>query len=486
MEINEKVLANAFASAMKEYMGNGNKAYGFKAPGNTGTTNHMHGPGGLFGIAGLDSQVISTRITPMGISAYLPVFPSVDMNPLFPFITGIEEASGDEPTTRCATCLSGEYEACIQTAVFGRICRETNTIDAGTVMERVNRGEFDLQLVNDILGFETDNLAAVRNYDRNKLLQMATAQGMLLVGMLFQNVLVPMYWQGNPANNIGTGYQEFPGLDILVGTGKVDAITNTTCPGLDSDVKDFNYNHLNTVDASGNFMIVEYISMMEAYLFHNASRQRLTPVSHALVLRPEAWYELTEVWPVAWLSTRNVTLPAGNTMNIDASRVAEMRDNMREGQYIWVNGRYHDVILDDGIYEYDSTNDANLAAGEFACNFYWLPMTYMGNRPGLFIQAKDYRGAMPDVSQAQLGQEIWTDDGRFMWTVERNKWCYTLSGQVEPRIILKVPQLAGRINHVKYSPLQHFRSYDQNSDYFFKGGESSRTATTYYSEWRTQ
>jgi len=481
-------LINAFASAIAQATGSGNKAYGYKAPGTTGTTNHMHGPGGLFGVAGLDSQVISTRITPRGISSVLPVFPSVNTNPLFPFITGIEETAGDEPTTPCATCLSGEYEACLQTAAFGRICRETNTIDVDKVMERINVGEVDLQLVNDILGFQGDSLAAIRNYDRNQLLQVATAQGMLMIGALMQNQLIPMIWQGNPANNIGTppdyGYAEFPGLDMLISAGKVDAITGTTCPGLDPDVKEFNYQDIRTVDANANFVIVRYLSTMAAYLQHNADRQNLSPVEWAIVMKPEAWYELTEIWPVAWLSTRNIVLPAGNTNFIDASRVAEMRDDMRAGMYIYINGKRYPVITDDGVYEYNTSNDGHLEDSEVACNFYFVPLRYLGSRPATFLQAKDYRGAQQDINLAHLERDIWTDDGRFMWTVERVKWCYTLSGKVEPRIILKVPQLSGRIDHVKYSPLQHFRSFDQNDIYNFKkGGVDKRDLPSYYSEW---
>jgi len=483
-------LINAFTTALAGALGNGNKAYGYKAPGTTGTSNHMHGPGGLFGIAGLDNQVISTRITPRGISAALPVFPSINTEPLFPFITGIEQNAGNEPTTPCATCLSGEFESCLQTAAFGRICRETNTIDVDKVMERVNRGEVDLQLVNDILGFEGDSLAALRSYDRGQLLQIATAQGMLMIGALMQNALVPMMWQGNPANNVGAapdyGYAEFPGLDMLISTGKVDAITGTTCPGLDADVKEFGYNSITTVSASGGFEIVRYLSTMAAYLQHNADRSGLSPVEWAIVMKPEAWYELSEVWPVAWLSTRNVVMPAGNTNFIDSARVAEMRDNMRAGMYLYINGKKYPVITDDGIYEYDSTNDANLEMGEFASNFYFVPLRYLGTRPATFIQTKDYRGAQNDINLSHLERQIWTDDGRFMWTVERVKWCYTLSGKVEPRVILKVPQLSGRINHVKYSPLQHFRSYDQDSDYFLKGGVSERSLPSYYSEWNRQ
>jgi len=313
---------------------------------------------------------------------------------------------------------------------------------------------------------------------------------MLLVGMLLQQKLVPMWWQGNPANNIGVapnyGYAECPGLDMLISTGKIDAITGTACGALDSDVKEFAYNNINTLNAGGGYMIVQYLSQMAWYLQYNATHMGLAPCTWALVMNAEAWYELTEIWPVAWLSTRNITLGAGNTNNIDSGRVAEMRDQMRASMTIMINGLSYQVVVDSGILTYDSTNDANLAAGEFACNFYFVPLRYMGSRAGTFIQYKDYRGAQQDINMARLERDIWTDDGRFMWTVERLKWCFTMSGKVEPRILLKVPQLAGRINHVMYTPLQNLRSWDQDSSYFLKGGVSYRAQPAYYSEWNAQ
>ena len=179
-------------------------------------------------------------------------------------------------------------------------------------------------------------------------------------------------------------------------------------------------------------------------------------------------------------------MQAGNTNNIDSSRVAIMRDQMRASMTIMINGLTYQVVIDDGILTYDSTNDANLAAGEFACNFYFVPLRYMGSRAGTFIQYKDYRGAQQDINTARLERDIWIDDGRFMWTVERIKWCFTMSGKVEPRILLKVPQLAGRINHIMYTPLQNLRSWDQDSDYFMKGGVDHRSQPAFFSEWNPQ
>lgn len=491
MELNEStlqtIISQAVAAGVSSGLANGKRsAFGMKAPATTITTNLIHGNGGIFGIPGLDNQVISGRITPRGIAAYLPVFGTVFTDPLFPYITGIEEDAGDEPDTECETCLSGEIEGCITTAQFGRVCRETKTLAPNDVINRINTGEVDLQLVNDIMGFPGDPLRAVQEADRNTLLNVATATAMMVVGALIQNVLVNWWWQGNPANNVGTGYAEPPGLDMTIATGHVDAITGTTCPALDSDVKEFNYQDITTVDAGGNFLIVRLLEYLEAYLYHNAQRMNLGPVSWAVCMRPECWYELCNVWPIAYLTTRGLALPASNTNVINASEVTARRDEMMEGQFLFINGRRHPVILDDGIYEYNSTNDANLAAGEFASNIYMVPMTYLGNRPATFLQYKDYRAAGRDLSLARLTDEIWTDNGRFMWTTERNKWCYTLSGKIEPRIILKTPQLAGRLDHVKYTPAQHFRSPDQDSDYFFKGGVPYRTPTSYYSLWNAR
>ena len=485
MDLNQTQLAQIITQAVQAGVqaGLGQKGYGWKAPANTPTTNLIHGPGGIFGVCGLDNQVISARIHPRGISAFLRVFGSVNTNPLFPFITGIEEDAGSEPSTECATCLSGEIEGCIQTAQFGRVCRETKTYAPNEVIERINSGEVDLQLMNDILNFQQDAMSPMADFDRNTLLQIATAVGMMTVGVLMQQVLVRWWFQGNPANNVGTGYAEPPGLGILVSTGKVDALTGTTCPALDSDVKQFNYNWVNSVDANGNFRIVRFLVAMENYLFHNADRMGLRPVTWAIVMRPELWTELSEIWPIAWLSTRNVVLPAGNTNFLDATRIAEMRDQIRSGMFLFINGRRHQVITDDGIFESNNNNDGNLLVNEFASDIFMIPLKYLGNRDATFIQYKDYRNAQPDLNLARLDDEIWTDNGRFLWTNERVKWCYTLSGKVEPRIILKVPQLAGRINDVKYSPLQHTRDWDQDSDYFYKGGEASRTPTTYYSDW---
>jgi hypothetical protein len=478
-----EAFGKAFAQAYSATQG-----VGYKAPvGTPATTGWTHGVGGIFGVPGLDRDVISARITPRGISRALRVIPSVYAFPEFAYVTGVADDGDTEPSNVCSTCPSATMQGCIQSACFGRICRETRELTISRAIERLNRGDLDLSLVNDMIGGDgVDPFMAFRNLDRNRLLQVATMQAMMEVGISMQQSLSQMIWQGNPANNVGTGYNEFNGLDILISTGKVDYHTGTTCPALDSDVKNFNYKLVNVVQ-QGNFTIVRDLEYLEAYLYHNADRMNLLPVDWAIVMRPELWYELSMIWPVAWMSTRNITWPAGaanaigqQVYNIDATRVREMVQEMQAGMFMYINGRRHSVILDDGILEYNSLNDANLAAGEFASNIYFVPLTFLGGRPGTYLQHKDYRAGMTDIALSRSQDFYWSDAGRFQWTVERVKYCYTLSAQVEPRIVLKVPQLAGRLNLVRYIPRQHFRDPWDDSDYFYKGGVESRTMSRVY------
>jgi len=475
--MDNEMIAKIVAESLKQAM-----AYGNKAPSGVGTTNLIHGPGGLFGIAGLEEDIISARIAPRGITGMLSASPSVYTNPEFAYITGIEETAGGEPSGECDTCLSGETGACIQTAQFGRVCRESKELDVDKVMERVNRGEIDYTLVNSILGSDTSWVPGMA-LSNEKLINIATAWAMVEVGVLLQNKLVPMVWQGNPVNSIGNGYKEFPGLDILIGTNKVDAHTGVSCNALDSDVKDFNYNSISSVDGSGNFNIVRYLEAMMRYLSHNAERQGLNPVNWAIVMRPETWTELLDVWPTAYFATRNLTLPSGNTNYLDATRIRELYQSMASGMYLDVAGMRVPVVTDDGIYEFDSTNSANVPAGSFASDIYVVPLTYLGRRPATYIEYKDYRGARRDIQELKGKENFWSDDGKFMWAVETKKWCYTISGKIEPRVILRTPQLAGKIEHVLYSPLQHYRSFDSSSQYFYKGGLSMRTPTEFETDW---
>jgi hypothetical protein len=463
-----------------------NKAGGMhvKTPASAPTYTELHGVGSLFGNQPIERDVISAHIRPTGVAASIPSFASVFEQPYYAALTGYTATNGAEATNPCDDNPAGFVKACNLTAQFGRVARDSQTIEINKVMLRANRGDFtDLRLRGEVLGGIGQPLVP-GGLTSDGILNIVTKSEMVTMGVAMERVLGTMLWTGTPANNTaGGGYKEFPGLDNQVTTGQVDAETGQACPALDSDIKDFNYN-----DVDGTTLdIVEYLSMLEFYLRWNASQMGLDPVEWIVVMRPELWFELSAVWPCSYLSHRCQTVTGSNSganpVVINDNVNVSMRDAMRNGRYIDINGNRYPVIVDTGIFENNNINNANCAAGEYASDIYFLPLKITGNFPVLYWEHVDYRAAGSDMALLNGKEDFWTDDGRFFWAIENLKWCYKLSVKTEPRIVLRTPQLAGRIQNVKYTPLQHLRSPDPASPYHFDGGVSQRADQTFNAVW---
>lgn len=106
-----------------------------------------------------------------------------------------------------------------------------------------------------------------------------------------------------------------------------------------------------------------------------------------------------------------------------------------------------------------------------------VPLTITGGFPVLYREYVDYRQAAPDINLLR-GNEMffWTDQGVYSWAIEQIKWCYKLTLKTEQRIILRTPQLAGKIDNVLYTPMQHLRDADPDSPYWVNGGISATSA----------
>jgi hypothetical protein len=142
------------------------------------------------------------------------------------------------------------------------------------------------------------------------------------------------------------------------------------------------------------------------------------------------------------------------------------------------------VIIDDGIFEFNVTNNGNCLAGQYASSVYFVPLSIDGGFPVTYFEYVDYRQTSKETAFLNGKETFWTDDGRFMWAYEGINFCYKLKLKIEPRIVLRTPQLAGRIDHVKYVPLQHLRSSNPaDTNYFMDGGASTWPDTTKRHVW---
>lgn len=438
-----------------------------KTPANFSNYTPFHGSGGIFTAPGLEREIVTAMVRPYGLASQLRLLPSVYIDPRFGAITGITGEIGSQPTYACEDAPYSYIKGCNLSARFGRIRFDTNTIDMDDVMLKLHRGDHtDLTLSGELLGM-TDLVPSGLN--QGDVLNVVTMSEMVQVGVQTERELTRQLWQGV----LGTANQ-FPGLDVQIATGQSDADTGTLCPALDSDVKSFAYQN---VDGSGNRSIVEYLSMLEYYLVNNADTMGLQPVEWVIAMRPQLWYELSAVWPCAYNTNKCATVMTDVNANVvvNGTDMTRERDAMRQGMYIDINGRRYKVVTDVGIFEHNNINNANLAAGRYASSIYFVPLTIRGGLPVTYREYVDYRQAQPDVSLLKGTENFfWTDNGVYTWAIEQIKWCYKLSLKTEQRVVLRTPHLAGRIDYVMYSPLQHVRDFDPDSPYFMDGGVSLR------------
>jgi len=448
--------------------------------------NQLHGLGSLFGAVqvGVDPEVVSAMMYWSGIGDILPLNPVRTVEDFLPFITGVQATSSTERDDECGDCISGETEACIQHFPTALVCRETKAIRIQRAIERLNRGDIDLQLLNDRLGSSSPWHPGWTPSSTSDIMQVYTAWALLFeLPPLFAQKLGPMVYTGNPVNNQGNAYREFRGLQLLVNTGHTDAFTNVACPAIDSDVKNFNYQNVLTATTPSLYEVLE---MAHYYLLTKAIGQRLDPVEWVVVMRPPLWQILSSVVPAQSIiaTMMNMGVPANVNLQtvVFGNEVVRERDAIRSSLRLSLNGQSLRVILDHGIPEYNNANNAYLNAGEYASDIYILPLRYLGNRPAMRIDYKDYRYMQQEIAATDdLGLVYRSSpDGRFSWQLVHDGACFKIQAETEPRIILKVPQLAARIQNVKYVPQQHISEPDWNSPYFQKGGVSTRGTPTYY------
>lgn len=460
-----------------------------KAVSSTPMTTYGHGPGGLFSSPALERQLFSAFILPReGLQSVLPApRPSMFANPLYGLVTGVTATTGSEPTGPCDDFpVAGLTKLCTQSTLFGRQGRQTPVLELDRVGLLTNRGEHtDFQILGNVLGQGNTansptlgaNLQAAANSEIGKVtFEMAVS---------WQRDFAREFYTGNPANNTsGGGRKYFRGLDLLINTGYRDAETGVACPAADSIVRSFGNKDI----ATNGGTLVSNITNMYRNLRFIARGAGLDPVRWAIVMPWSMFYEVTEVWPCAYLTYRCTNLGSGSTNFVPADASIQMRDGMRgdiysrTGQYLLIDGERVDVVLDDGITE------LGIGAGTFRSSIYFVPLTVLGGTPVTYMEYLDYDAPNGALAAARAfapeGSYRTSDSGRFLWHMKPpTNYCVQMMAKTETRLILRTPHLAARLTGVQYTPIQHERSAFTDSDYFVNGGSTDRGAfaPSYYS-----
>jgi len=381
----------------------------------------------------------------MGVERIFNWYGSDIATPMYDALTYIG-SSGYDQTGMCADCGKPNFKECVQTACFGRICQMTNEHAFDQLGLRMNEGVPTLTMFGAVTDPAGNVLLAQgqRITDRFTLDLIGAAYNLRLrVGQL--------NWSGNPAANVGGAWQ-YPGLALLINTGKFDQLTYTLCPALDSHLA--NYNSA-VVGALGSPSIVNSIAGIVRSLRYRIAGGNFQPDAARMyiVMHPRQWDAVCDAWACEYGLVCANTTAAAATRN-DAMAIAEFRNRLWRSMVLPIDGREYPVVLDNLIPQVVAPYGS---VSKFCSDIYVLT-THIDGMEVLY-------GEFQNLEQTTRETLAWfrsmfnsqpisiTDGGRFAHApTTAGGFCFDGRILTKPRIIARMPWTSGRLQNVCVVP----------------------------------
>jgi hypothetical protein len=443
-----------------------------------------HGPGGTFSAPGADPNVFNAMLMPLtGVEDMLPEYATNEVLPIYDIVTGQTAATGSEPGQACADWPeAGLLKLCGQVGVMDMFGRQSKVLNLATIGQKRDRADFmDYQLVNDpwsASGGRSSDFLNAKAGGPSDALNDDMSKAMRELVNEYRRARARDIWEANPTNNPapGNGRQYYRGFDLLINTGYQDYIQQQACPAADSVVA--NFQNLNIGTGTNGASLVATISSIWYYLNRKADENGMAPVKWIIAMHPELFHEVTAIWPCTYLTARCV-MPTGGAVQLDARDQTNMRDAMRKGRYLEIEGEMVQVVPDSTIRRTD-------VGGAFRSKIYFIPLT--GRAGAIPITFKRYFDYSNDAAAkgvlARLGSLAGmfdvSDNGKFLWSFDKNNTCIQIQAIGRRTLVLRAPYLAASISNILYSPVRAEASWDPADPYFQNGGVTSRPQPFYY------
>lgn len=442
----EKTKGAAFAKAFLELMEDVSYLKDdATATGQTATD--FHGLGGQFADGRVERDIINTVLAAEGID--FEVRPTLTTDPVFSALIGYSDTTGIEPDESCEPGPTpGTMSFGHLMFPLGRKAFSSDTVDLAELWLSADRRDTrDLMLLGNYMPNSGYTPGSQPMLDNGQVFNSVINYQQSSLARAFAKWFGQTKWTGNPAG-ANAGYAEFWGLDNLIKTGYQDALDSSAMAAMDSYVHDFAGENMVTSTTKD---IHKELSAMEAYLYFKARRQGLFPVEWQIVMHPEMWHVLTIVWPMLAYTQFAAagTVPDNVTVNLDGRTNLQETNAMREGMYLIVNGRRYTVVLDDYVPMDRTTPTAPEGS------IYMVPRSIQGGAlPVTYWEHQDYRAIGNEIVDPITNHlRYWTDEGRFLWTVDQRLNCFSMHANTKPRLVFRTPQLAGRIDDIQITPI---------------------------------
>ena len=434
-----QALSQAFqqvADSQKQY--GGMTPYGLKASGTPAENAYLYENGGLFGRCDGPSQLINALVGPIGFEKVLTWMGTNTQNEFVDAWTSITE-SGSEQSTACGDCISVSLQACAQLYCFGRFCRQTQELQFDRLGVHGNAQVPTKALFGSVTDATGQVIVPQGAQLEDAFMIQSRSAGYAL---RFKNS--QLLWSGNPSNNNGQVYEEYKGFDLMINTGKFDVYTEIPCSGLDSFLLDYGNN---AIQSDGALAITDYFRRVVLELRRRAEGAGLDWESATMyvVMTPNMWDGVAKRYACA-----GIDLCAVSDANKEVSASADQAQNRYEEylsrEALPIYGRWYPVVLDSQIPETHGQPNGS-------CSDIYFIVTSINGETVTFGQYQDFNmtyGATRNEMVSLFGSDdiAITDNGRFALVRDNSRGCFDLQVLTKPRIVMKTPFLAGRLQNV--------------------------------------
>lgn len=433
--------------------------------------------GGLFTRPGAEPEIYSAFVMPTGGQILADLYNGVSdiETPEYDIITGVKDGTGSNAANFCSPGpKAGFAKLCTQRNVFGEFKMDFDQVNLMKTGARINRADVDYRVVNQpgLFPLMPDVLSRAGNPNTTLGLQL------MRMAVHLSRILPNVIYHGNKTNtgsNAQLGFiKEFDGFDALIKTGYTDLDSGVPCPRADSLI--VNWNNTDVAGSVNGATIIDTIAGILYYLMNLADDSGLAPVSWILSMHTDLFWRLTALWPCSYLTNQcSVSTSAGQQLNVSGAEQVQMRDEMRSGKFLWVNGMRVPVRVSTAI------EQTTLGQG-FSSPIYFIPLTALGAR---VTYLEGFNLNNDDIQEYQAfyaNLPIRTmNNGLFMMGSRVTDACVEGWIASKLRMVMRTPWLAARIDNVNYSLPGKFYTSDPNPSgaYHKDGGQYYRTPPVY-------
>jgi hypothetical protein len=439
------------------------------------------GQWGLFSQPGVRPERFSAMPRPLSMLRLLieqgSLRRSEFFNEILEIMTGATDGTGTNATGFCATPpTAGQLQTMARIFKFGAWYLKSQLNAVPNIGQLVNRADVPGRILN--AGPEANPLIPDVMYQLSDTRSQLQYE-LFTVGISLERTLEQVAVVGNSAlasTNTHVGWiNEFAGLDSQIKTGYSDAFSGISSNAVDSISENWGNQTVGNTQVSSGRNIVQLIADIYYGLIQRAAQVGMEGFEMAIVMRPEFFRALTDVYACSYATARCTNGSAGAPQIVDQTVVNNLRIEMLDGQYLLIEGVKVPVVFTQGI------PLTQLGSNLYSNTFYFVPVSWAG-RPLISIEyfpmdnqyATEYRSFV-DAQRFRV-----LNNGLYLVGEAQTPLCLEFHFSARMRLILESPFLAARIDNVQFTYLANSYSPYPAETYLYRdGGVSYRPP--YYS-----